>query len=132
MSKALRQDGLEQLLAKIVLLKLLNDTPGPAVDHSLAKLNLRADDTQPRILSLLREKELTEALAFLANTTDDPGKVIALCTEEGADGKSLHITLAVNNGALENVVKGFRKIASILQRISRKGSFTTTPYPIFH
>lgn len=35
-----------------------------------------------RVFSLQREKELAESFAFLAATTDDPKKIVAVCVEE--------------------------------------------------
>lgn len=73
------------------------------------------------MLSLRREKELVEILAFLSATSDDPGKVMALCVEECQNGNALVIRMATNNGGLVNVKEGFEKMARILERASTQG-----------
>jgi len=111
----------QQTLAKIVLHQLLNDTPEPPSENAIHDSISSNNTSSPRVLSLKREKELAEALAFLAGNTDDPKKVIALCIEEEPDGKGMTIRLAVNNGDLENVQNGFRRFSDILQSITKKG-----------
>jgi hypothetical protein len=74
-----------------------------------------------RVLSLRREKELVEILAFLSATTDDPSKIVALCVEESQNGKALAVRMAVNNGGLVNVKEGFEKMARILERVATHG-----------
>lgn len=111
----------EQLLATIVLLQLLNDTPQPSSDNLMSDVILAIEAPSVRTLTLRREKEITEVLAFLAASTDDPAKVAALCVEERQSGKAMVIRLAVNNGGLEKVKHGFQEIAKFLENIARKG-----------
>ena len=65
-------------------------------------------------------------MAFIASTTDDPAKVIAVCIEEGTDGKSMAIKLAVNTGVLDNVVLGLRGIADLLHKANHQGRVLET------
>jgi len=111
----------QQLLAEIVLLWLLNETPIPPSENPIHDSIASNNTISPRVLSLKREKELAESLAFLAGITDDPKKVVALCIEEEQDGKGMTVRLAVNNGGLDNVRNGFQRFAGILQSISKKG-----------
>lgn len=115
---------LQQLQAKIVLLQALNDTPSQPSEKFLYK-DLESLGAFPsRVLSLSREKELAENLAFIASTTDDPGKVLALAIEEENGGKGMNITLAVNNGGLDSVRNGLEEVAKVLQEICREGELS--------
>jgi hypothetical protein len=112
---------LEQLLGRIVLLQLLNDTPQPPSENHIPRTSVSS-----RVLSLKREKELTEILAFLAAYTDDPKKVVALCIEEETHGKGMIIRLAVNNGDLTSLQEGFQRLAAILERLAKQGCILPT------
>lgn len=113
-----------ELQTKIVLLELFNDTLQPPTEHNPSEHmpSNQAVSSASRVLPYIKEKELVETLAFLASITDDPGKVVAACVEEGSSGTSMTVNLAVNNGGLVDVVEGFEKMASVLQGIARKGS----------
>ena len=111
----------EQLLATILLLRLLNDTPQEPSDNLADQSLTKESSGSGRFLSLRREKELVEVLAFLAASTGDPSRVVALCVEETKTGTGLIIRMAVNNGGLENVRAGFQRMASILERIADRG-----------
>lgn len=116
------KDRLQDLQTKIVLLEALNNTPADQAEKYLDGAAHNDSDSVTRVLSLSREINLTENLAFIASATDDPGKVLALAIEEEENGKGMNITLAVNNGGLENVRIGFEKIAKILQDVCKQGS----------
>ncbi|PVH76494.1 hypothetical protein DL98DRAFT_641391 [Cadophora sp. DSE1049] len=122
MSKSMDKTELQQLQAKIILLQALNDTPSQPAEKSLQEDARQNSRSASRILSLSREKELAENLAFIASTTDDPRKVLALAIEEENNGQGMNITLAVNNGGLENVRTGFEKMAKVLHNIRREGA----------
>ncbi|KAG4432319.1 hypothetical protein IFR05_012198 [Cadophora sp. M221] len=125
MSLNLRRGArLQDLQTKIVLLEALNDTPADQAEKYLDEAAQNDCDSTTRVLSLAREKNLTENLAFIASATDDPGKVLALAIEEEESGKGMNITLAVNNGGLENVRIGLEKIARILQDVCKQGAAT--------
>ncbi|KAL5323605.1 hypothetical protein ACEPPN_008144 [Leptodophora sp. 'Broadleaf-Isolate-01'] len=116
------KDRLQDLQTKIVLLEALNNTPADQAEKYLDGAAHNDSDSVTRVLSLSREINLTENLAFIASATDDPGKVLALAIEEEENGKGMNITLAVNNGGLENVRIGFEKIAKILQDVCKQGA----------
>ena len=112
-----------ELQTKIVLLELFNDTLQPPTEHNPSEHvpSNQAISWASRVLPFIKEKELVETLAFLASITDDPGKVVAACVEEGSGGNSMTVNIAVNNGGLVDVVEGFEKMASVLQSIARRG-----------
>ena len=93
----------------------------PPSEVSIADAASTAAGTRQRVLSLQREKELAESLAFLASWSDDPRHVVAVCTEESAEGNGISIRLAVNRGSLENVERTFQNIATTLGGVSRRG-----------
>jgi hypothetical protein len=110
----------KRLLGRIFLLHLLNDTLERPSDYSINEPSIHGTSLT-RVLSLRQEKELVEILAFLSASTDDPGKVVALCVEENQNGNALIVRMAANNGSLVNVKKGFEKMARILERAATQG-----------
>ncbi|KAI9736749.1 MAG: hypothetical protein M1834_000953 [Cirrosporium novae-zelandiae] len=115
-------DGVH-LMQKIILLHLLNNTPDKPSERSLNHPS-KEDGKLTRTLSPRREKELAQALTFLASSTDDPKKVLALCLEEGNDGKHLIVRMAANHGDLEHVQNRFRNMATILERVAMSQELT--------
>ena len=113
-----RLTGRAHLLHKIMLLHKLKEVIEPP---SEADMSNSVDEKNRRMMSLKREKELAESLAYLASWSDDPAHVVAVCTEESSDGDALTIRLAVNSGSLEKVVEGFQKMAKILEKTARNG-----------
>jgi hypothetical protein len=111
----------ERLLGRIILLQLLNETFEKPSENSINEPNIRDGTSSARVLSLRREKELVEILAFLSASTDNPSKVGAVCVEEGHNGNALVVRMAVNNGGLENVKDGFEKMARVLERAATQG-----------
>jgi hypothetical protein len=109
----------KRLLGRIFLLHLLNDTLEKPSDNSIEEPSIHRTST--RVLSLRQEKELVEILAFLSASTDDPGKVVALCVEENQNGNALIVRMAANNGSLVNVKEGFEKMARIHERAATQG-----------
>jgi len=87
----------------------------------LSELKVREDNSAERILNLQRKKELVESFAFLAVITDDPKRVVIACVEEGEEKGYLIIRLAVNNGILNYVKVGFKRIVKIFERVARTG-----------
>lgn len=109
------------LLHKVILLQLLNKTPKEPSEINLSEWKTLEHAFPDRVLDLQREKELAESFAFLAATTNDPKKVVAACVEEGEDQSCLTVRLAVNNGNLDPVIAGFKRMANILERFARQG-----------
>ena len=111
----------ERLLATIVLLQLLNDTPELPSDNIISDVTIPNESPSRRVLRLGREKELAEVFAFLAASTDNPAKVVALCIEEKPNGKGMIVRMAVNNGGLRKVEHGFQEIGKILEKVAKQG-----------
>lgn len=67
-------------------------------------------------LSVERERKLADDFAFLAATTDDTDRIMAVAIEEDADRMGMHLRVASNTGDLSNVEEGLQKIVDILRR----------------
>ena len=93
----------------------------PPSEVSIIDAASQAANINQRVLSLQREKELAESLAFLASWSDDPAHVVAVCTEESSGGNGIHIRLAMNKGSLEKLVCVFQNIAGTLESVSERG-----------
>lgn len=78
-------------------------------------------DDGTRKLSVLREKQLADELAFLSGTTDDAAKVMAVALEETVNGTSLTIRLACNTAVPPDTVKGFSNLARLLENAHHRG-----------
>jgi hypothetical protein len=100
---------------------MLREIMEPPSEIFKSDLVNHSDDDVQRVLSLQREKELAESLAYLASWSDDPAHIVAVCTEESSDRSGITISLAVNSGSHERVIKGFQKMAKILEKVARKG-----------
>ena len=72
-------------------------------------------------LTLQREKEIVDNLAFLSATKNDSNRIMAACLEEAFDHKSCIIRLTSNTGDLNEVVNGFNHMARILERAASRG-----------
>ena len=115
---------LAHLMQRVILLYELNDTPEVPTDNLTThkrEQTLEKAGARQRTLSLHQEQRIAEAFALLAAKSDDPKKVVAACVEEGRNGQSMTVNLAVNNGGLEAVQKGFQRIGQILQRLNKRG-----------
>ena len=106
------------LLHRIVLLYMLNQIPEQPAKHHLQEAQDNLGTHSNRVLNLRHEKDLAEALVYLAASTDDPRKVVALYVEEGTDHESLYIRMAVNHGQLDRVEKTFSRLGSILESVA--------------
>ena len=120
MFQSLDRAFLARLAQKLALLWLLNDLPEEPSDNYSKWDTERNNEAAPgsRKLTLLQERKIVEAFALFAAKTDDPKKIVAACIEEGRDGRSMVVNLAVNNGILDDVERKFRRMALILQEIS--------------
>lgn len=70
-------------------------------------------------LPFSREKQLAEAFAFLAATTDDMKYVMAVAVEESESGESMIIRLASNSGDLGPIKLALQRIVTKLESIYR-------------
>jgi hypothetical protein len=106
----------QRLMETIAILWTLTEVPGVPRDEELPP-----EIPTSRQLTLRHERGLVEMLAFLAATTDDPLKIMAVCVEETLTGDSLTIRVATNTGDCMDTVFGFQRIARILERTSKRG-----------
>lgn len=121
MNSMASKDTLDKsLMEAIALLHMINQCPESPKDNQPPKTltNLSAAYQ----LSLQREKEIVDNLAFLSATTNDPTMVMAVCLEEARRGKSCTIRLTSNTGDLKDIVNGFNRIARILERAASRGT----------
>jgi hypothetical protein len=106
----------KRLMETITLLWTLKDIPGTPKEN-----NLPVDGPSMRQLTIERERSIVEILAFLSATTDDPLKVMAVCVEESSGHDCLTIRLATNTGDCSDVEAGFRNMAKVLERSTKRG-----------
>lgn len=106
----------EELRQSISSLKQLSEVPGPPKEHDLV-----LDAGSAHHLSIERENEIASNLAFLAATSDDIQKVMAVCIEEHRNGEGITIQVASNSGDLSEVTAGFGKLGLILEKAARRG-----------
>lgn len=111
-----------QLASQLLLFRLLNEVPLPSTENDPPEgLALQHGGSRPRILSLSKEKELTEALALLIGITGDPRKVPAVCVEEHQAGNRMTISVAANSGDMALVKAGLLRITRLLQTVCSNG-----------
>ena len=109
----------KSLTEAITLLYLLNEFPESAQDNQPPPV-LSAHSTSYQ-LSLQREKEIVDHLAFLSATTDDSASVTAVCLEEARDHGSCIIRLSSNTGNVDQIVLGFKLMAKMLEQARSRG-----------
>ncbi|KAF6227104.1 hypothetical protein HO133_008545 [Letharia lupina] len=110
----------KELTENITLLWLLNEEPEQPAENPLPQHLLKEAGSASRQLTIERERDLVDSLAFLSASSDDPRKVMAVCMEENQDTESLTIRMATNAGDLEPVKEGFLRMATILERAAAK------------
>lgn len=103
------------------LLWLLNEEPEKPAENSLPQHLLKDTESPSRQLTIERERDLVDNLAFLSASSDDPRKVMAVCVEEHQDTQGLTIRMASNAGDLQPVKDAFTRIGTILERAAVKG-----------
>ena len=96
------------------LLSSLLTVPGPEQECDLPP------ESEGYQLSVGREKQLADSLAFLSATKDDGYKVMAVAVEEHLDKNGMTIRLASNSGDLSGIKSGFQNIADILMRAAAR------------
>ena len=108
---------------KIVLLHIVNEIPELPLENPMRSACGCADnDRSPhRVLGIDEERGLLEAWTFLASTTDDPRKVVAIAIEELKLDRGLAIRLASNHGGLLRLQQGLQHLASILENVAQCG-----------
>jgi len=113
----------------IVLLSMLNETPGPPHANSLVVAESKKKKTVHRILSLEKESALVRRLSFLAAVTNDPNHIVAICLEELPTSDGMRVMLAINkaspnssNKALNRIQGGLENIFQLLSRVNASSS----------
>ena len=106
----------------IALLYMVNEKPKPPAENCIITYQKKKAHQRMQALTISREKELAETLAFLAYVDDDPRKVVAVCIEEGLDHQGLTIRIAANHGDAVNVSRGLEDIAQILEKVAQTGT----------
>lgn len=118
--------NLKRLAENITLLRLLNEEPEQPAENPLPQHFLQGTELPARRLTIERERDLVDNLAFLSASSDHPGKVMAVCVEEHQDAEGLTIRMAANTGDLQPVIEGFVRMAAILERAAAQGSTAKT------
>jgi hypothetical protein len=101
----------QRLLDNITLLWTLNEVP------DIPRENLLPESSDAvRQLSIERERDLADNIAFLSARTDDMQMVMAVCVEEDLDQAGLTIRMAANTGSLTDVEDGLKNMAKMLEK----------------
>ena len=106
----------QRLTENIIVLGIL--TSQQAGQPSENKIPL--GNTSSRQLPIERERDLVHMFAFLSATRDDPKRVMAVCLEEHVQKQAMTIKVAANTGDLSDVKEGLKKVARILESISKR------------
>ncbi|KAL9032833.1 MAG: hypothetical protein Q9180_006283, partial [Flavoplaca navasiana] len=102
----------KRLVENITLLWAICEVPNVPKENEL-----RGSQDEHRRLSLDREKQLVDSFAFIAASTDDPLRVMAVCIEECQNKEGMIIRLASNTGDLSSLKQGLiAKPSSELRR----------------
>ena len=113
----------KSLMEAFTLLYMLDKCPeSPKDNQPPQSLSVPSSKYQ---LPFQREKQIVENLAFLSATTDDPDRVMAVCLEEADDRGSCRIRLTSNIGDVDEVVRGFKLMAKVLEQAASRGSHFT-------
>ena len=79
------------------------------------------ESSPSRQLSIERERDPVHMFAFLSAIRDDPKRVMAVCLEEHVQKKAMIIRVAADRGDLSDLKEEMKKIAYILESVSRRG-----------
>lgn len=109
----------QELLQTTSLFQTLNKVPEPPKKNFLTP----GVDSSHR-LSIAREKEISSNLAFLSAVSDNNLHIMAVCVEEHAEEEGLTIRVASNTGDLSGVVRGFERIARVLEGAAKRGELS--------
>ncbi|KAL9099809.1 MAG: hypothetical protein Q9163_004744 [Psora crenata] len=120
----------KKLAENITLLWLLNEEPEKPAENPLPQHCREETESVSRHLTVERERDLVDNLAFLSALSDDSRKVMAVCVEEGQDKEGLTIRLASNAGDLRPVKEGFTRIAAILERAAAKEGWNNNSHAL--
>lgn len=117
---------LAHLMQRISLLHHLNHTPEHPSENWTQYLPEQVGIQSAslcRVLSLRQERRIAEAFVLLASSSDDPKRIMAACIEEGEDGRSMTVKLAVNHGELDEVRQHLQGMGHLLQQTNKAGQY---------
>lgn len=107
--------------------------PAPPSSNTMNHLLSGQEDY---ILSFDRERSLAGALAFLAQTEDDPNHIPAVCVKQNLELGSLNVLLAINktkwcdgDTILQNLKQHFQRLFSVLSTFSDSTSLSVHLMP---
>lgn len=113
----------QRLKENITLLWLLGREPGePAENHIPQRLREETLSFSRR-LTIERERDLVDTLAFISASSEGPEDVIAVCVEEHEGQEGMTFRVAANRGDLQPRIDALRRIASILECVASEGNF---------
>ncbi|KAF2173319.1 hypothetical protein M409DRAFT_49782 [Zasmidium cellare ATCC 36951] len=108
----LRRDSLEHA----TLLWSLTETPGDSCMY-----RDKATTQVFRQLSIVHERQLTDAFAFIASWKDDPDEIVAVCVEEKRPiDPGIVIRIASNTGNPSAIVAKLQCVAAMMKRASHR------------
>ena len=114
----------KSLMEAITLLYMLEKCPeSPKDNQPPQSLSVLSSIYQ---LPFQREKQIVENLAFLSAITDDSDMVMAVCLEEARDRGSCRIRLTSNIGDTDEVERGFKLMAKVLEQAASGGLHPTS------
>ena len=117
----------DTLAGNINLLRLIAEEPGTPTENPLPTGQQYQTEQQIRQLTIKRERDLADNLAFLSCHVNNPLAVPAICVEEHPGGQGLTIRMASNTGDMSPVKHGFERIAKILERVAVQGVVYVLP-----
>lgn len=92
--------------------------PAPVVRNAINQSSIEQKDY---VLPFVKERELTEVLAFLAKTKDGWDHIPAVCIEQNPSGTILNVILAINKSThadgddtLQKLKRSFEEIFHVL------------------
>ncbi len=105
----------QALRENICLLGMLVREPQPPQENYL----LWSRTEQKRQLTIDRERELVDTLAFVTASSDQAKKVVAVCVEERSDEVTFRV--AVNAGSITPFQENLSIMALVMQEAARRG-----------
>lgn len=108
----------------IAILSILHSVPAPPSANPCPQTQSKTSPKSNYSLSLDRERDLVDTLAFLANTEDDPNHIPAVCIEENPSGLTVLVTVnkkTWDDGTdiLGRIEDGFENIFRLLQGVNK-------------
>ena len=112
------------LKENVALLEMLDQYPDPAGKNPVPPA-VEQSPQPNRSLSLKHERAIVENFILLADYTDDPLKVFALCIEEHPAGDGMTVRIAINTSDRGLLQQGLRMIGVALEKVAQQGTLTS-------